>query len=402
MAGQLKVNGVTIATEESGTVTLENPQIKDSSNNVILDQSGTTPVLKNIEVVNNSSMMFRNLLYNGAMQINQRGTVSVSSGNAYGCDRWEVCRAGGDAQYDLKESTDVPVGKGFAKSFHIDITTADASLGASDGYFFRQQFEGQDLQRLMKGTSSAKTLTLSFFVKSSKAGTYIVELYDVDNTRQVSRSYSISAVDTWQEVTLNFPADTTGAFDNNNERSLLVQWWLASGTNKTSGTLNTNWNSNVDANRLVGLNVNVMDNTANNFYITGVQLEEGDSKTTFEHRPIGMELSLCQRYYQIRNIWTSTNTHIASGSYGNGACYSHFNLSTEMRASPSLVINQPTQIQLYNNSGSWNNVTLLPQTSKPDIVGVYYGENGNSYGGLLRLTGYATSTYPTILCSSEL
>tara|TARA_B100000242_G_scaffold141997_1_gene100994 strand:+ start:572 stop:1747 length:1176 start_codon:yes stop_codon:yes gene_type:complete len=349
--------------------------IKDSSGNNLLTEAGSAVTLSD-KVIPANSFMFRNLMYNGAMQINQRGTVSVSSGNAYGCDRFQVCRAGGDAQYDLKESTDVPVGKGFAKSFHIDITTADASLGASDGYFFRQQFEGQDLQRLMKGTSSAKTLTLSFFVKSSKAGTYIVELYDVDNTRQVSRSYSISAIDTWQEVTLNFPADTTGAFDNDNERSLLVQWWLASGTSKTSGTLNTNWNSNVDANRLVGLNVNVMDSTSNNFYITGVQLEEGDSKTPFEHRPIGMELSLCQRYCQKLRRFEMCKMR-ESDRYSIGT----YQFVTEMRAAPTIPARTQEPDNLSVSVGEIDTLGFTCSLTRP----------GDGYGGTVSSGGVASA-----------
>lgn len=240
--------------------------------------------------------MFRNLLYNGAMQINQRGNVSNSSGNAYGCDRWQIVRAGGvgNAAYDLKQSTDVPSGQPFSNSFHLDITTAETSIQDGGGYQFRQQLEGYDLQRLMKGTSSAKPLTLRFWVKSPKTGTHIVELYDVDNARQVSQSYTINFANAWQQVTVNFPADTTGSFDNDNNRSLLIQWWLAAGNNFTSGTLNTSWASNTDANRLVG-QVNILDAT-NDWYITGIQLEEGTVATPFEHRPIGMELSLCQRY----------------------------------------------------------------------------------------------------------
>ena len=241
--------------------------------------------------------MFRNLLYNGAMQINQRGNVSNSSGNAYGCDRWQIVRAGGvgNAVYDLKQSTDVPSGQPFKNSFHLDITTAETSIQNGGGYQFRQQLEGYDVQRLMKGTSSAKSLTLSFWVKSPKTGTHIVELYDVDNARQVSQSYTINSANTWQQVTVNFPADTTGSFDNDNNRSLLIQWWLAAGNNFTSGTLNTSWANNTDANRLVG-QVNILDAT-NDWYITGIQLEEGTVATPFEHRPISIEKSLCYRYY---------------------------------------------------------------------------------------------------------
>jgi hypothetical protein len=299
MAGQLKVNGVTLATEESGTVTLEAPQIKDSSNNVILDQSGTNPVLKNVEVVNNSSMMFRNRIINGAMQINQRGSTAVSAGtdNVYSVDRFNVGTAGGTATYTLNNAAEVPSGSGFAKSFHLDVSTADVSMDTSDGYYLRYKFEGQDLQFLCKGTSNTKNVTLSFWVKSPKAGIHIVELFDSDNTRHISKSYNVAVANTWQKVSLNFTGDTTGAFDNDNQLSLIINWWLAAGTNFTSGTLNTSWNAYTAANRAVG-QVNIMDSTSNNFYITGVQLEEGTVATQFEHRPIGTELALCQRYFQ--------------------------------------------------------------------------------------------------------
>ena len=242
-----------------------------------------------------SSLSNRNLIINGAMQVAQRGTQTGITSAYTACDRWQFVRSGA-AIVDASQSTDVPSGEGFSKSLKIDVTTADSSVAASDFAHVRTRFEGQDLQQLGKGTNSAKSLTLSFWVKSAKTGTHIVELYDLDNTRQVSKSYSITSANTWQNVTLQFPADTSGAFDDDNAASLQVAWWLLAGSDFSSGTLNTSWASSTDANRIVG-QVNVMDDAANNFYITGVQLELGEQATPFEHRSYGDELARCQRYY---------------------------------------------------------------------------------------------------------
>jgi hypothetical protein len=303
----------------------------------------------------------RNLLINGAMQVHQRGNQSVSSGNRYSLDRWDVATTGGSAAYNLQQSTDVPTGQGFAKSFKLDVTTADAAMGAGDGYIFRQAFEGQNLQSIKKGTSNAEQVTVQFWVKTTKTGTYIVELYDTDNTRQVSKSYTVSSADTWEYKTVTFPADTSGAMDNDNARSLILQWWLAAGSNFTSGTLNTTWASATSANRVVG-QVNALDNTSNNFYVTGVQWELGDAATDFEHRSFGEELTLCQRYF-----CKSYNYDIAPGASGSvnnlkGAASVSGGTSTSNRPFwsagqyPVTMRSEPT-IVLYHYGGTSGKIT---------------------------------------------
>jgi hypothetical protein len=262
----------------------------------------------------------RNLIINGAMHVAQRGTQTSITSAYTACDRWNFTRSGA-AVVDASQSTDVPSGEGFANSLKIDVTTADTSVAAGDFAHLRTRFEGQDLQQLRKGTSEAKSLTLSFWVKSAKTGTHIVELYDLDNTRQVSKSYSITTADTWQNVTLQFPADTTGAFDNDNAASLQVAWWLLAGSTYSGGTLNTSWASSTDANRVVG-QVNVMDDAANNFYLTGVQLEVGEQATPFEHRSYADELTRCLRYYQDRYVY------MYAGNIPHGYLYN-------MRATPT-------------------------------------------------------------------
>jgi len=238
----------------------------------------------------------RNLIINGAMQVAQRGTSTsiTAAGSYFSPDRFEVgITATDQLAATLSQSTTAP--SGFSNSLKFEVTTAETTLAADEIVTLRQKFEGQNLQRLAKGTSSAEQVTASFWVRSSNTGTYILELFDSDNTRQVSKSYTINSANTWEYKTLTFPADTTGAFDNDNNLSLFFMFWLAAGSNYTSGTLNTSWASATTANRVVG-QTNLIAST-NDFYITGIQLEVGEQATPFEHKSFGDELAACQRYY---------------------------------------------------------------------------------------------------------
>ena len=247
------------------------------------------------------NVKFRNICINGDMSIAQRGTsfTGISSGANYGLDRFSltVSTAG---TWTQSQSTDVPTGQGFTQSAKLDCTTANASLSSASALYFRQSFEGQNLQYLKKGTSSAESITASFWVKSNKTGTYICELYDGDNVRQISKSYTIDTADTWEKKTITFAGDTTGAFDNDNGNSLRLSWWLGAGSDYSSGTLNTSWNTSTSANRVVG-QVNLADNTSNEWLITGVQLESGTVASSFETLPTDINLMRCQRYYEKSN-----------------------------------------------------------------------------------------------------
>jgi hypothetical protein len=241
---------------------------------------------------------FRNIIINGDMSIAQRGTsTSGITGSGYNTvDRFStnILNMG---TFTESQSTDVPTGQGFATSLKLDCTTADASPAAGDNIQFRQKVEAQNLQYLKFGTSSAESITLSFWVKSVKTGTYIVELRHHDATKFISQSYTISSASTWEKKTLTFPGYTTTGFGNDNDAGLFINWWLGAGTNFTSGTLNTSWNSLVDANSAVG-QVNLADDTANEWYITGVQLEAGTSASDFEFLPVDVNLQRCYRYFQ--------------------------------------------------------------------------------------------------------
>jgi len=282
---------------------------------------------------------FKNILINGAMQVAQRSTsvtgISSVGGIYHTADRHQtyIDTAG---TWTQTVENDAPTGSGFRKSLKMLCTTANASLSAGSLLQVRQQIEGQNLQHVLKGTSSAKELTLSFWVKSNVTGTYIVSFYDNDNTRSVSKSYTISASATWEKKTLTFPADTTGAFDNDNASSLFVRFMLAAGTTYTSGTLATSWASDTAANVAVG-QTNLASATNNYWQVTGVQLEVGSVATDYEFMPIDAELARCQRYYWRHNP-SSTYTYFATGTAQSAnIIFAGFPNPVTMRAAPTAI-----------------------------------------------------------------
>jgi hypothetical protein len=287
----------------------------------------------------------KNIIINGDMSIAQRGTSSagINSGLAYRTvDRFSSF-AGNGGTWTQTQSTDVPSGQGFSTSLKMDCTTANASLSADSRVDIRQIFEGQNLQYLKKGTANAESLTLSFWVKSTKTGTFIAELYDLDNSRQISKSYTVDVTNTWEKKTITFEGDTTGALDNDNQDSLALNLFLVAGSNISSGTLSTTWTSATTANRAVG-QVNIADSTSNDWYITGVQLEAGTTASDFEFLPVDVNLGRCQRYYQIIADRTSTGERMAiicgaavSTGTGSGTVYGAIQFPTPMRASATLL-----------------------------------------------------------------
>jgi len=297
---------------------------------------------------------FKNIVINGDMSIAQRGTSasSVASNGYHSCDRWRYAESS-SAVVTISQATDVPTGQGFAKSFKVDCTTADASLGAAEYVLLQQKIEGQNLQYLKKGTSSAESLTLSFWVKSTKTGTFIAMLYDRDNTRQIAKSYTVSSSDTWEKKTITFAGDTSGTLDNDNASSLELWLWLGVGSNYSSGTLATSWETETAANQAVG-QVNAVDSTSNNFLITGVQLEAGTTASDFEFLPVDVNLKRCYRYYETIVEAVAGNKCIAMGGYYNSSSlYVPIRYKVQKRVTPSLDQVTGTNFYIrYSNGGS--------------------------------------------------
>ena len=283
----------------------------------------------------------RNLIINGAMQVAQRGTSATVGPNGTGegyttVDRFEN-QLNGSVVSTFTKSTDAP--PGFANSAKFEITTADSSLSTSEFWQIRQPIEGQNLQSIDKGTSGAKFLTASFWVKSNKTGTYTAELQDVDNFRSNSLAYTIDSSDTWEHKTLTFSPDTSGAFNNDNLESVRLTFWLVAHLPTwSSGTFyNGTWGATVDGNRVHSSQVNLGDTVGNEWYITGVQLEVGEQATPFEHRSFADELARCQRYYQISGSSVTNNYHVFPAQRWNATgVFFSVPITTSMRTTPTL------------------------------------------------------------------
>jgi len=249
------------------------------------------------------------------------------------------------------QSTDVPTGQGFSNSLKMDCTTADASPSAGDYFIITHKIEGQNLQYIKKGTSNAESLTLSFWVKSNKTGTYIAEIEDIDNSRTINKSYTISSASTWEKKTITFDGDTTGTLDNDNNASFHLNFWLGAGSNFTSGSLQTSWNSATNANRAVG-QVNLADSTSNEWYVTGVMLESGSVASSFETLPRDINLMRCKRYY-------ATNGRIYGIWYSVDSMRFIYEFHTPMRANPSLILINTSGYHEYWNLVGYTGLSAL-------------------------------------------
>ena len=353
----------------------------------ITDGTITSSDLASGAVPNQSA--FKNIIINGDMSISQRSTsVSSITGSGYNTvDRFRT-NMGTAGTWTQSQSTDVPTGQGFATSLKMDCTTANGSLSAGSFLIIDQRVEGQNLQYLKKGTSSAESTTMSFWVKSAKTGTYVVVLADMDNTRAISKSYTISSANTWEKKTVTFPGDTTGAFGNDNAASLKVQFWLVAGTTYSSGTLQTSWGTTTNANYAVG-QVNLADSTSNDWYVTGVQLEAGTSASDFEFLPVDVNLQRCFRYYY-KKISTDNYGPLAQGmQIGGTDCMIQGYHPIKMRSSPSLAISGTWSVEsgttnaTFSLSGNrtnlfgWSNQQSISATDGSAAI-IYAGNDGSA------------------------
>jgi len=261
-----------------------------------------------------SALSNRNMIINGAMQVAQRGTSST--GISYQTvDRFFFSQVALD-NYALTQTqqavTDLA---GFTNSFRITTTTAESAFAADELAYVAQKIEAQNLQQLAYGTSSAKQVTLSFYVKSSVTGTFSTNLYQVDDTRIVNSEYTISSANTWERKEITYAADQIGVIDNDNGTGFYVTWNLALGSNY-KGNAAPAWEAyNNDNWAGAGTYTDAVITTVNSTWeITGVQLEIGDVATPFEHRSYGDELFRCQRYFEKGGI-AFANQSVISGLY---------------------------------------------------------------------------------------
>ena len=322
-------------------------------------------------VYNDGALSNRNLIINGAMQVAQRGTsvAGVTGGGYLTCDRMELGMTA-IGTWTVTQESDGPVG--FANSYKVACTTANAAPAAGAFMFVGYKIEGQDLQQLAKGSADAQSVTLSFWVKSNVLGAYQVTFLDSDNTRNIAGTYTVDASATWEYKTITVAGDTTGPFTNDNGNSLGLEFWLDSGVNFKGGEVPTAWEAQVNNDRNAGSTVNLADTLGNYFQITGVQLEVGDTATPFEHRSYGQELALCQRYYEksfqqgqapIRAI--AAPDRFGGTAYGPSSLGESRPFSVSKRNSPTMTyyhgvatgVSASGTINAYI-SGSWSEVTI--------------------------------------------
>ena len=364
-------NSLDIGTPSDNTVTAAKIASDAVTTAKIADSNITSAKIASGVIQNQSP--FKNIIINGDMSQAQRATSTSSiTGNGYHTVDRYTTSASSVGTWTQSQSTTVPSGQGFATSLKMDCTTANSSLSASSNLIIQQKIEGQNLQYIKKGTSSAESLTLSFWVRSNKTGTYIAELFDEDNTRQYSQSYTISSADTWEKKTITYAGDTTGTLGNDANQSMRVNFWLSAGSNFTSGSLGTSWSANSNGIRAVG-QVNLADSTSNEWYITGVQLEAGTSASDFEFLPHDINLSRCERYCRL------FGSGVQGRASGTTAFYFSEPMQPAMRATPTLTITDTSfgvgNYVSYDKTASGSTLDVA-RSSRTGIVGRATGFSG--------------------------
>ena len=295
----------------------------------------------------------RNRIINGAMEIDQRNAgAAVANANAYIVDRWGDFRAG-TGSYTAQRSTVAP--PGFAYSFQHTISNA-VTPAASDVYQILQNIEGLNTVDLAFGTTSAKTVTLSFWVRSSVAGLYAAYFTNAGQSRSLVQTYAISAANTWEYKTITIPGDTTGTWAIDNTTGLTVGFDLGSGSNANTATLGA-WQGSLA--RRTSSCVNLISTNGATFYLTGVQLEVGSQATPFERRNYQQELAMCQRYWERCYSFFQNDVNTANPfNMGGSSSY-----ASEKRASPTLAI-----VADASGNVSSNNVSASPVPTRAFYV----------------------------------
>ena len=313
------------------------------------------------EVLTNSQIGGRrNIAINGAMQVAQRSASVTGIGASSGyftVDRYKLDCSSTAGRLTMTQTADGP--SGFANCLKLDCTTADTSIAAGEILFLTQRFEGQDLQQIKKGTSDAESLTVSFYVKGNAAATYTCEIADGDNTRLIAQEFSVTT--DWARVILTFPPDTTGAYDDDNARSMTFGIFLHAGSNFTSGTFASNVVHATDNLRVGDNQTSFFDSTNRTFFLTGLQIEVGSVATPFENRSFGEELQLCQRYlFKDQDGSGAGNKRYAHGGASATTVAScSYTIPTPLRAVPTLVLSGNVNTFLAFSAAAVDALTAL-------------------------------------------
>jgi hypothetical protein len=331
----------------------------------------------------------KNKIINGNMVIDQRNAgaaVTVNSTTSqYPVDRFRGRGESTDGVFTLQQDTSVPAG--FSKSVKATVTTADASIGSTQMYFYTTLLEGQTIADFDFGTANAKTITLSFWVRSSLTGTFGGSVRNGTSDRSYPYSYSISVADTWEKKTITLAGDTSGTWVTTNAVAMSITWALGAGTDRvgTAGAWNANNNVGVTGQTQVISTLNAT------WYITGVQLEIGNVATAFQTATgtIQGELAACQRYFEF--IGGKASGYPIIGGYATAGISAYFPIA--FKASKRI---SPTVTKV----GTW----AVGNTGQPSPN--YIGVDGFSSLQTATATGafftYPDSTDDGFNCDAEL
>jgi hypothetical protein len=300
---------------------------------------------RDLSQVPNASLGFKNRIINGDMRIDQRNagaSVTVNSTlQFFPVDRWFGIGQSTDGVFTLQQDSSAP--EGFVNSVKATVTTADTSLAAGQSYTFQHRIEGYNIADLGWGTANAKTVTLSFWVRSSLTGTFGGSLRNSAGNRSYPFSYTILSANTWEQKSVTIAGDTTGTWLVDNGIGIGVIFSLGSGTDR-SGTAGA-WATG-DFRSVTGA-VSVIGTLNATWQITGVQLEKGSTATSFDYRPYGTELALCQRYYQAI-AYPRTYMDIS----GATAYFAPVYFLVSMRAAPTVTLPSGAGNVVLNSSGT--------------------------------------------------
>ena len=338
----------------------------------------------------------RNIIINGAMQVAQRGNGPATATGGAGyyqtadlMNDFDNCVAANVTRETTNGVLGTETGNTFNDVFPYSWKWASngtvSSIPASDRVIFRYRIEGHNVQHLAKGSSVAKPITLSFWVKSSLTGNLQVNVCDRTNTRHIGATYTISAANTWEKKVITFAGDTTGALTNDNGNQLELEWWLTSGTTYSGGVVPTTWRTNAANERDHGGTIDYVGGSGRTWQITGIQLELGSNVTPFEHRSYADEELRCMRYFldcsdqgaMGRAYMTHGNSHNGS-SFNSGEGMFTYTYPVPLRTGDITF----TAIGTWNGSGaSQGNTNFGPFTNQTNKHSCYVKKHTNSVGG---------------------
>ena len=330
---------------------------------------------------------FKNRIINGAMVIAQRGTAAVTGSGEFPVDRFLVGNTT-DGAFSAQQDSSAPAG--FINSVKLTTTTADATLTTTQNLNSQHRIEGTNVADLGWGTANAKTVTLSFWVRSSLTGTFGGALKNSAENRSYPFTYSISVADTWEYKTITITGDTSGTWLTTNGIGIIISFGLGAGPDR-SGTAGA-WNSNNNASATSA--VSVIGTLSATWYVTGVQLEVGSVATSFDFRSIGTELALCQRYYE--EVWCQWATIWAAGMNNYNTGY-----RVTKRAAPTFVCFADTTP--YAKTGATGNVRNTTGSANVAINSVTSDGNLNGFAiDYSTPAGTAMNMRATVTSSAEL